>query len=311
MLRLNLLFIYYYKRDFMKKMAIYCAASMFLLAACGGSVGGNSISTGATETVKQKYSSFKIPNQENEVVETSRSALNGQITLREVVTKNYLITIDGKKYKSNQAVDISSLPEGLHTKPFKAQVTLEERIDGRKTGESVLNNEGDLRLYKQAHSIIVSSYIKKQYGTDSKEAETVNEFLLGDIQGQVTPFNQLPSSNKFTYTGDAFTGDAQGKLTYTADFDRKEGHGKISGFQEFGEITLEKAKIKEITDPRFKGGAELEGIASSAKLGKGSYAAGFFGPKAEEIAGSVELTKPADSDLTESEDLGIVFGGKR
>ncbi|MDO1508825.1 MULTISPECIES: factor H binding protein domain-containing protein [unclassified Neisseria] len=294
----------------MKKMAICCAASMFLLAACGGSGGGNSISTNATETVKQKYSSFQIPNQENEVVETSRSTLNGQTTLREVVAKNYLITIDGKTYKSNQTVDISSLNEGLHTKPFKAQVTLEDRVDGRKAGESVVKSEGDLRLYKQAHSIIVSSYIKKQYDADSKE-EVVNEFAIDDIQGKVTPFNQLPSGNKFTYTGDAFTGNTQGKLTYTADFDRKEGYGSISGLQEFGNITLEKAKIKESTDARFKGGAELEGIASSAKLGKGSYGAGFFGPKAEEIAGGVEFTKPAVSDLTEPEDLGIVFGGKR
>ena len=56
----------------------------------------------------------------------------------------------------------------------------------------------------------------------------------------------------------------------------------------------------------------ISGDAASAKLGAGKYGLGFFGPKANEIAGMVELTRPGNpGSTTAAQDFEIGFGGKR
>ena len=118
---------------------------------------------------------------------------------------------------------------------------------------------------------------------------------------------QLANEGAFTYKGVAFNGHETGSLSYTVDFGTKEGWGMITGISGTGNITMKKAPITNL-DNEVVTGLGIEGKAVFQKYPTitGNYELGFFGPKAEEIAGRVSDENDWYSDLNE-----IGFGGRR
>lgn len=127
-------------------------------------------------------------------------------------------------------------------------------------------------------------------------------------------------SGSFQYKGIAFNGSGQGLLNYHVDFSKKTGSGQITGLKEHGNITLHQAAISHKIDPdKFNGNtpkplAGIEGKASGDNLGNNPiYRLGFFGPKAEEIAGHIETQVKENTRNTEYEYsvYPIGFSGSR
>ena len=172
--------------------------------------------------------------------------------------------------------------------------------------------DGNIHLYKQAYSVVLGSYIRNLSDQNNPTwTKLVDKFAISSIQGEITPSTALPNSGNYTYKGQAFSQSETGALTYTVDFSRRRGQGSITGLSEAGTITLQNAPIVAINEPGFKG-MGINSDAASAKLGAGKYGLGFFGPKANEIAGMVELTRPGNpGSATAAQDFEIGFGGKR
>ena len=296
----------------MNKMPFALCAMSVLLAACGGGGSGspstqptNTNTAPATNNPAQSantnptsgYATFQIPDMESDLSSA------GVMT-----ASNYKLHLNGKTYANKGVVDISSLNKGLNTQSYTAEITLTP-AGGQSYQEKY---DGDLRLYKQDYSVVLGTYTKNQYRSNNNNtAELIDEFTVDDIQGNITPFASLPSSGRYTYNGEAFTHQEAGKLSYTVDFDKRRGSGMITGLNETGDITLNAAPISRIDEAPFKGGSQIdgEGLATSSKLGRGSYGLGFFGPKAEEIAGYAEFTRET-VNFGES-DVEVGFGGRR
>lgn len=277
----------------MSRLSIMPAATIiFALAACGGGGGSSGLSSGATPTPDNPsaggngYRYVQIPNDDND----------------------YRLEIKGKSYRGGDKVDISAYPQGLSVEPFKSSSIVYKDSNGDYR-ESL---DGNIHLYKQAYSVVLGSYIRNLSDQNNPTwTKLVDKFAISSIQGEITPSTALPNSGNYTYKGQAFNQSETGALTYTVDFSRRRGQGSITGLSEAGTITLQNAPIAAINEPGFKG-MGISGDAASAKLGAGKYGLGFFGPKANEIAGMVELTRPGNpGSTTAAQDFEIGFGGKR
>ncbi|EXI61409.1 Slam-dependent surface lipoprotein [Mannheimia granulomatis] len=114
-----------------------------------------------------------------------------------------------------------------------------------------------------------------------------------EVRGLKT--DKLPTEGRATYKGKAFDahGDAGlngGSLTYDVDFSNRKGSGKVEN-EYGGHINLEQGNI------------ENGGISSTAhryhkdnSIESGSYNIEFFGPKAEEIGGKIEINGNGGTD---------------
>ncbi|MDK4679212.1 factor H binding protein domain-containing protein [Kingella negevensis] len=123
-----------------------------------------------------------------------------------------------------------------------------------------------------------------------------------DVVGSSIKTAALPTSGSYTYSGKAFTAtDKDGVLSYTVDFDKKSGKGSITGIDTTGTITLEEGKIGSYTHKTTTSSGIGETQATTAKGIVGTYTVGFFGPNAEEVAGT--------ANFKGLEHVG--FGGKR
>ncbi|WP_096777461.1 factor H binding protein domain-containing protein [Neisseria dumasiana] len=261
------------------------------------------------------YPFLVVPNLENEEIGTIVETINGKPIINgKIIASNYQIQLNGKTYRSKDKIDISSLQLGLNTLPFKESIS--QTIEGLPSQQAAI--EGNLRLYKQHYSVLTGTFVKKKFNQASPEdTENENTFSFDNgyaIQGDVTPFKMLPTEGVYTYNGKAFDEKAEGTLQYTIDFEKRVGSGSITGMKQFGDIKLNQASIKQITEehPVLKNGGEIEGTAVSEKLGKGEYALGIFGPKAEEIVGVADFVIPGDSEQEiEQQDVEIGFGGQR
>ena len=259
----------------MSRLSIMPAATIiFALAACGGGGGSSGLSSGATPTPDNPsaggngYRYVQIPNDDND----------------------YRLEIKGKSYRGGDKVDISAYPQGLSVEPFKSSSIVYKDSNGGYR-ESL---DGNIHLYKQAYSVVLGSYIRNLSDQNNPTwTKLVDKFSISSIQGEATPSTALPNSGNYTYKGQAFNQSETGALTYTVDFSRRRGQGSITGLSEAGTITLQNAPIVAINEPGFKG-MGINSDAASAKLGAGKYGLGFFGPKANEIAGMVELTRPGN-----------------
>ena len=129
--------------------------------------------------------------------------------------------------------------------------------------------------------------------TRTVETYTVNSDYYGSsiANGFKTPVEKFPTEGNATYTGVAFDSQKQGEFTYTVNFADKKGSGKITGLEHIGDITLQEAEIYKSAsnnDFRVKGDVVAEAWKEQGGV-NGRYAANFFGPNAEEIAGKVSL----------------------
>lgn len=161
------------------------------------------------------------------------------------------------------------------------------------------------KVYNQTYSVTLGEYSKEtrdEYNPTSYERFTIEN------KGLQTKEDGLPTEGRATYTGKAFNLENNGNLTYNVNFSERKGSGTITGFQKYGTITLEEAPLQ--VKPRSKQVGIKDGRATPEKNATTSihetYNLDFYGPKAEEIGGSVYF-----GDYSGSDTNVIGFGGTR
>ena len=176
-----------------------------------------------------------------------------------------------------------------------------------KTSEILnVHYENSGKIYNQTYSVTVGTYSKE---TRDEYNPTSNERFTIENRGLQTKEDGLPTEGRATYTGKAFNLENNGDLTYNVNFSERKGSGTITGFQKYGTITLEEAPLK--VKPLSKqvgiqyGRATPEKNATTNLLTPNTYNLDFYGPKAEEIGGSVYFDYNHDSGTN------IGFGGTR
>lgn len=186
----------------------------------------------------------------------------------------------------------------------------------REIGQKTITTYSD--IYNQKYSVITGKYNKTvepytnteyYYEGDAQDpssykTRTVTKIRTNEtytvydgsdsyynLNGFKTPSDKFPSEGKATYTGVAFDSQKQGELSYTVNFADRKGSGKITGLDHIGDITLQEAEIYKSASHngmRVIGNAIAEAWVDQGGV-NGEYAANFFGPNAEEIAGKVSL----------------------
>lgn len=241
----------------------------------------------------------------NSAKQNSELLVKNKIGSKDFELKNYNITIDGKSYKDGKKVDLKDLGGG-GVAPTVRVTDIKETFDAHAKGKKV-SIEADRKayLYQQKYSI-VGSLTPITHKVDGNVIEDYDvckidcdKLVLRGERTQVLP------TAKASYTGIAWTKNATGNpdytlgsLNYEVDFDKKEGSGKIDGADGLSNITLEKSKIVRVSsidslDKQMKSGQGIVGVANQGSE-KGEYSLGFFGDKAQEIAGYVNFENKKD-----------------
>lgn len=185
--------------------------------------------------------------------------------------------------------DLGSIENLTITTPLGFTGQFEERTvpildnDGFNTGKTRLEWSKD--IYNQMYSLVKGRYSPNQ------EYDRTPTYRI-DRSGLETLEKNLPLEGTATYQGVAFTHNKQGDLTYNVNFSTKEGEGRITNLKDVGELTLEKGSIGKRYDRQMS----IAGNVAAAENWKaegvsGKYLLDFYGPKAEEIAGTVELSQ--------------------
>lgn len=225
---------------------------------------------------------------------------------REYTDSVFKETVNGHTVHSDKTTDISKIfPLGYSESTYFSEETFaptHPMYQGAFPAKYKTEQEtGTVKVHHLPHSIMIGSQLIKLFH-DNKEVDPKTQysslyaFEAGSAFGELTkPEIVNKMSGSFQYKGVAFNGSGQGLLNYHVDFSKKTGSGQITGLKEHGNITLHQAAISNTIDPRELHGNEtkvlagIEGKVSGSNLGSNpTYHLGFFGPKAEEIAGYIE-----------------------
>lgn len=181
----------------------------------------------------------------------------------------------------------SEYPLGFHK---TANISISPAVEN--VGDGILT--ADQYIYKQIFSSVLARATKDSSMWDDTNSPRFR--VDGVVSDLVT--ETLPNEGSATYTGKAFHADQLGILTYNVNFKERTGEGKLSGFDKFADITLEKGNIENI--PMKYQNTDVQGIKSNASMADGTtgkYELGFFGPNAEEIAGEAYIFKHLDGSF--------------
>lgn len=228
-----------------------------LLAACGGS--GDSADTSPADPNRD----LGKPKPDAAAQAAFEKKKVGNNIIDRPLDHSVLIingTVVQELYRYGERHDYRTLPAGFTTLP--------SHLSFPENGKTF---ELTTRSYQGFHSGILISYINQ----NGKPAGTA-------LYGVESRIIENPGPGKAVYQGTAFDRTEQGTLTYTLDLGAWQGEGKIEGLSRYGTITLNPGKFRL---PDWK--AEIYGSASASKGQTLQYGAAFFGPKFEEIAGSV------------------------
>lgn len=165
--------------------------------------------------------------------------------------------------------DFSSLPSGFAS------------ISGTATEDGTTNVPVSIRSYQGFRSGVAMFY----------NTTNNNTVLFASPYGVYTPTAAIPAAGKATYTGIAFDHSERGSLTYNVDFGAKRGSGRIDGLSRYGDITLERAAFDRTKAMDGSAYTYIQGDASTSRGGEMDYILGFFGNRAEEIAGQATSSK--------------------
>ncbi len=203
-------------------------------------------------------------------------------------------TAEDKLARSGDAVIASTnYKPGFSTYDRKYEVILGQNLDNYII-------KGSERVYNQNYSIVFGNYYRlADYTTkwpgnrsvvsesfDYSKFRTENRFFIDEVTGQATEANQMPTLGKATYLGDAFSGKNHGRFEYTVDFGSRKGSGKINGLSEAisDDLYLKEGEIKA-SSAGIGAKHSITGAAGFKDKDFGTYTLGFYGPKAEEVAG--------------------------
>lgn len=235
--------------------------------------------------------------------------------------------LNGRRISEESTHDLSKLfPLGYSENQV---ITEETYLDsdtvqhqGYKRQKETINH----KVHHLPYSLIVGG-VTIELHRDGKKTDlnqlhhAYTQFAFHSAFGEFTkPEITNKMSGSFDYKGIAFNGSGQGVLSYHVDFGTKTGNGKITGLKDHGDITLHKANItnnvlsRDLGTVEIKSIAGIEGKATGLHLGDNPrYRLGFFGPKAEEIAGHIETKFPAKDTNIQHEytSYPIGFSGSR
>ena len=194
--------------------------------------------------------------------------------------KSYNVTL-GNQSSSGSNINLSGYP----LKELKLNQNFQETAIANASGNNyTVTRSGKAHIYRQNYSLIagINPTNTTVRGPQVNESENLdNTYIL--IKGQTT--QTLPTAGKFDYSGIASDGKTRGKLAYSVDFDSKKGSGKITGIG--SDINLNEASIGEVSHTNEIDNTVIKGHGIQGSSNRGDYALDFFGPKAEEIVGTV------------------------
>lgn len=194
--------------------------------------------------------------------------------------KSYNVTL-GNQSSSGSNINLSGYP----LKELKLNQNFQETAIANASGNNyTVTRSGKAHIYRQNYSLIagINPTNTTVRGSGVNESEKLDDtYIL--IKGQTT--QTLPTAGKFNYSGIASDGVSQGKLAYSVNFDNGKGSGTITGIG--SDINLHEASIREGSYTNEIDNTEIKGYGIQGSSNRGDYALGFFGPKAEEIVGTV------------------------
>lgn len=294
-------------------------ALLSLLAACGGGGGGGQQpDVGSTPTNQNAAQTPAAPNTAantsgtTSIANTPSTASNNTYIapkIAEPAPPGYninRITVNGHMFSTEQATDFGKIfPLGYSESRYSDE-EIKPKFNSNPPYRSS-REEGRFKVSHLPHSIIFGSTLIKLI-RDDQEIDlktlhpTYTDFSVSVI-GELTKPEIIQKMNgNLHYKGMAISQNSQGVFNYNVDFKNKTGSGQITGLQEHGNITLHQAAITNqidptlLHDPAQKPIAGIEGKAEGNNLGSNPiYHLRFFGPKAEEVAGRIEINIP-DSD---------------
>ena len=197
-------------------------------------------------------------------------------------TNNYQITVGGKTYTSGN-IDLKTLGNGIQR--INATETASANVGGTTytaTRHSVFH------LFYQSYSVVAGLEVR---GGQISNGDKIgaSDLDIDTVKGYTT--KTLPSAGTYNYAGKAFSQKEAGQFNYAVNFDTRKGSGSITGIEEAGKITLNEGTISNLShtnpDNTTISGFGIQSTATSEKMGNGEYKLGFFGPNAEEVAGTV------------------------
>lgn len=310
-------------------------ALLSLLAACGGGGGGGQQpDVGSTPTNQNAAQTPAAPNTAANTTGTTSTANTPSTAsnntyiapkITEPATPEYnanTTTVNGHVFNNTEATDFAKIfPLGYSQSQF-SQVETKPKPSSNSPYRSS-REEGQIKAYHLPHSIILGSTLIKLI-RDDQEIDlktlhpTYTDFAPAAIGEFTKPEIVHKMSGSFHYKGIAISNSTQGVFTYEVNFSRKTGSGKITNLQDYGNITLHKAPITNQIDSTLFNGltpkpiSGIEGKATGSNLGNhAEYRLGFFGPKAEEIAGHIETTILGDNGNPVYTLQPIGFSGSR
>lgn len=278
-------------------------ALISLLTACGGGGGSTNHQPSADSTpTKQSTANSTAADAGDGQTKTSSKNIYIAPKITEPAGPNYnwsTTTINSHVFSNTEANDFSKIfPLGYSESKYSEEETRPKPSSNNPYRSS--REEGLVKAYHLPHSIILGSTLIKLF-RDDKEVDiktlhpTYTDFNPAAIGEFTKPEIVNKMSGSFQYKGVALSSNGQGVFNYHVDFAQKTGSGEITGLKEHGRITLHKAAITDKLDSTLFQGitskpmAGIEGKATGSNLGSNPvYRLGFFGPKAEEVAGHIE-----------------------
>lgn len=289
----------------------FALAALFplILAGCGSSGGGGSnIRPDTPDTPAVESSLNDVPAEYRDAVKAAKTfnpmAELGKDLMDEQGMVLKQITVNGQVLQDGN-YSFSDLKNGLSDLAISVSYGLPSDSQNQTA-------KGNLFLYQQPYSVVIGSVFTEDSGVFI-DSDGFGVHYVDDVQGLKTAsaaIDTLTADNAvFTYSGTAFNGKGQGDLSYTVDFAARSGSGAVTGLAETGKIDLLPANIANLNNEIVKG----MGIAGKAQFENApgadiNYELGFFGPKAEEIAGRLSFANDADNVNGMSE---VGFGAKR
>lgn len=300
-------------------------AVISLLTACGGGGGANHQPNADSTPTNQNTVNSAVTGADNSQTKTPSKNIYIAPKITEPAGPNYnwsTTTINSHVFSNTEANDFSKIfPLGYSESKYSEEETRPKPSTNNPYRSS--REEGLIKAYHLPHSIILGSTLIKLF-RDDKEVDiktlhpTYADFNPAAIGEFTRPEIVNKMSGSFQYKGVALSSSGQGVFNYRVDFAHKTGSGEITGLKEHGHITLHKAAITDKLDSTLFQGITskpmtgIEGKATGSNLGSNPvYRLGFFGPKAEEIAGHIETRFQDSTDQYPYTSYPIGFSGSR
>ena len=244
---------------------------------------GSSLANAITDPFTPKEGGYRQLSNIGSDEFTGTSLLPGAASKIRVTDDQFIGTSNHEKeYSSRDSIQIGHKRQNAFTAlPYVLKNAANQEIEN-----------GVLEIYKQSYSAVVGAQLHSRTEPGHPAVPT-SDFYVRSIQGEFT--SNLPTQGIINYRGRAIAGsdNRSDGLNYQIDYGTRRGHGSITGLNGFGNIDLADSPITQ--NPQ--GHNVINGAATSAQHGVGSYELGIFGPQANEIAGKAHFNNQPNKEV--------------